>query len=416
MQASLSILVTRAAHLLALGVAPFAISPDPKAPDAPVIAAIASGVAIAATCGGAAWARARLATRPAAVGAALAWLAVASALGASVFCDRQGLPVGLALPLVGVLLWASVAAFAGAVAARAGRSAAIGAAPVAVLAAALIASAAPWLGSAEAARWRAVHVDPTHGRAVAAIVGDRIASGDVEGAGAIADRCLSDRPSACACLTLRADVALHRAGGDARAPVEAAIGACPRDAAARLIAARWLARTGDATGADRELATASVLDPDPADLAFTRATALERAGRYPEALAAADEAIAAGAGRDARLLAAALRISKNDLEAAGAALDGLAAAFPKDPEVRYDLALVADKGGSFNAAREGYLATLRLDPKHRSARYNLALLTLRAGAFDEAAHHAEAFARTFPGDPSGPQLIGMVASAPRPKR
>jgi tetratricopeptide (TPR) repeat protein len=406
----LTVLVTRAAELVALGLAPFALSPAPSGPT-PTGTAAAAALALAAIAGGAAWGRARLASKAAAWGAALAWLAVAASLGASLWADRKGQPIGLALPFVAPLVWGAIAAFAGAIAARAGKHVALGAAPVAVVGAALLSTAAPWVRSRDALAWRALALDPDDRRALALLTAPKLAARDLVGLAAIADRCLAATPRACPCLALRVEIAAARPGGDTRPGLVAAQTACPRDAHVHLLAAEEAARAGDATAAEREIATATVLDPDPGELAYARAVMHERAGRFPEALAAADEAASLGYGRDAVLLAAAVRIGENDLGAAKATLGALAAENPNDAEVRYDLALLADKAGDYNGAREGYLAALRLDPKLRAARYNLTVLTLRSGVLDEAKHHANAYIKAFPEDPAGAKLMMMVVAA-----
>ncbi|WP_420894956.1 tetratricopeptide repeat protein [Sorangium cellulosum] len=70
----------------------------------------------------------------------------------------------------------------------------------------------------------------------------------------------------------------------------------------------------------------------------------------------------------------------------------------------YNLALIDDKRGDYNGAREGYLAALKADPRNADARYNLALLTFRAGIVEESRHHARKFLEAFPEDPRSGQL------------
>jgi Flp pilus assembly protein TadD len=71
---------------------------------------------------------------------------------------------------------------------------------------------------------------------------------------------------------------------------------------------------------------------------------------------------------------------------------------PENVPATYDLALCADRIGNYHDAREGYLATLRLDRSYADARYNLALLTYRAGALPEARHHLDELAAIAPDD------------------
>ena len=87
-----------------------------------------------------------------------------------------------------------------------------------------------------------------------------------------------------------------------------------------------------------------------------------------------------------------------------------------DADVAYDIALVADKRGDYNAARQGYLSVLRIDPDHANARYNVALLCQRKGVQDEAKHHARRFGEAHPDDARGKALLATVGEAPAPKR
>ena len=139
-----------------------------------------------------------------------------------------------------------------------------------------------------------------------------------------------------------------------------------------------------------------------------RAIELEAAGRFVEAQVEVERAIAAGAGRDAKLLAAKLAIQREDLDAATTLLEPLAAADPNDADAQYNLALVAQRRGSFNKARAGYLAALRADPNYAAARYNLAVMTWNAGAREEAQHHARKFLELRPDDPRAAELRHKV--------
>lgn len=72
---------------------------------------------------------------------------------------------------------------------------------------------------------------------------------------------------------------------------------------------------------------------------------------------------------------------------AAKALGEVARQSPQDVEAAYMGAREADAAGDYNAAREGYLKTLALEPHHGDARARLVELTERAGARDEARHH-----------------------------
>lgn len=141
---------------------------------------------------------------------------------------------------------------------------------------------------------------------------------------------------------------------------------------------------------------------------YRRALELEAAGRLVEAAAEVERAIAAGAGRDARLLATKLAILREDWDAAAPHLEHLLQENPRDADAQYNLGLVAQRRGSFNKARAAYLAALRADPSYAPARYNLAVLTWDAGARDEARHHAQKFLELAPGDPRAAELRRKV--------
>jgi tetratricopeptide (TPR) repeat protein len=141
---------------------------------------------------------------------------------------------------------------------------------------------------------------------------------------------------------------------------------------------------------------------------YLEALQLESAGRYVEAKIAVDQALAEGAGRDAKLLAAKLAILRNDLDTASNLLGPLAAAEPKDALVQYNLGLVAQRRNEYNKARTAYLAAVKADPAYAPARFNLAVLTWDANAKEEAQHHARKFLELAPTDPRAAELRAKV--------
>lgn len=151
-----------------------------------------------------------------------------------------------------------------------------------------------------------------------------------------------------------------------------------------------------------------------AERQYKEALELEAAGRHEEARIAVEQAIAGGAGRDAKLLAAKLAILREDLDEATRLLEPLAAD-GGDALVLYNLGLVAQKRGKYNNARSRYLAALKADPNYNPARFNLAVLTWEAGVKDEAQHHARKFIEAAPDDPNVAKLQGMLGGvAPAP--
>jgi tetratricopeptide (TPR) repeat protein len=151
--------------------------------------------------------------------------------------------------------------------------------------------------------------------------------------------------------------------------------------------------------------------PDDGSLLYALAVVRQRQGRKAEAADLAARAAHAGAGRDASLLELATRIELGELEKAQKSGAELVKKYPDDASIVYDVALVGDRLGRYNEAREGYLKALRLHPGLREARFNLALLTLRQGARDEAAHHARKFVEAWPEDPRGADLALRVSAA-----
>jgi Flp pilus assembly protein TadD len=72
---------------------------------------------------------------------------------------------------------------------------------------------------------------------------------------------------------------------------------------------------------------------------------------------------------------------------AAAVLGDILRKAPRDVDIAYLRARESDLAGDYNAAREGYLQTLALSPRHADARAALISLTARAGAHAEALHH-----------------------------
>ncbi len=140
---------------------------------------------------------------------------------------------------------------------------------------------------------------------------------------------------------------------------------------------------------------------------YVKALEFESAGRYVEARAEVEQAIAAGAGRDAKLLAAKLAILRSDLDTAANLLAPLAAD-GTDALVHYNIGLVAQQRNQYNKARSAYLAALKAEPNYAPARFNLAVLAWDAGVREEAQHHARKFLELAPDDPRAAELRTRV--------
>jgi tetratricopeptide (TPR) repeat protein len=152
---------------------------------------------------------------------------------------------------------------------------------------------------------------------------------------------------------------------------------------------------------------APAADLGAAETHYVQALELESAGRLVEARAEVDLALAAGAGRDARLLAAKLAILRNDLDGASNLLAPLGND-QADALVQYNIGLVAQRRNEYNRARTAYLAAVKADPNYAPARFNLAILTWDNGVREEAQHHARKFLELSPGDPRAAELSAKV--------
>lgn len=426
----LALYLTRALHLIALALAPKGLSPEPLPPHPLALRAALAAAALAALLVLSARFASFVGSRLARAGGALAWAAVATAIAAAMYWSGDRAPLARGAPLVALPLWASLATIAAASAEQwlgsSFKHKRMGSA-ILVLGVGVtqILGAAPYLGSREQLWWAALRRDSAHQRAVQEIVAPLLTKRKPDDIAKAADRCLrmhplregggAARPATCACLELRAEARLAaRAAEEALQDAQTGRARCPARKSSRAILAQALARAGHAEAAEREAQAGLAEGGDPAKLRYALALAYERAGRYPEAIQEAARAVDAGAGREARLLAGALAILINDLDAAVRWLDPLSKDDPTDPEVRYNLALIADKRGDFNGARQGYLAALKADPRNADARYNLALLTFHAGVIDEARHHVRKLMDMSPDDPRGQQLarsIGLPAQA-----
>ena len=414
-------LLLRAAHLLALAIAPPLFSPAPSTAQVPPAAAIAAGLVLVALIVGAGRLRHRLPGPHGLAAAALLGAAVAAAVVAGdVFQGDRG-PLGRGVVYVAVPLWAGLAVVAGAVAERRlriRRARIAGAALVVALGGGLFAASMGDLSSPERMWIAALRHDGDDSAAVDALIRVPLHARKYDAVIAVLDRCRASAPRACACVAGRVEVALHTL--PSKQAIDEAVAAsqrCPDSASMRAALAETLAFHGDPEQAE-QAARAGLQRSDDARLHYALCLALDREGRAAEAIEEAKRAVKLGAGRDASLALGSMCITSGDLATAEEALRAIVAADLGDADAQFDLALVADKRNDYNRAREAYLTTLRVDPRYAAARNNLVYLTFREGALDEARHHAERFAAAFPDDPRGPVLARLVAAAsaaPKPQ-
>ncbi len=406
--------LVRAVHLLSLAFVPQVFSPEPRLPDAIAVRSFLSLLVLAALVGGAIRFRNGLGTRDAKLAAGLWFLAVGSALAGAAFHSGNDAPLARGVPTVGLFVWSALAMTAVAAVRRwlgdAQRKPRVVAAIVVLgLGAMLYVDASPLLASPESMWWDALRHDPTHDRAIAALSQPLLRARKYDDAKKVASRCITLAPQNCACQEVQAEAHLgSRALPDAIAAARIATQRCPTRASTRVVLAEALAMNGQTAAAAEEAQLGIELGGDRARLEYARALAFERSGQYDDARVAVLRAIAAGAGRDAKLLASVLSILDGDLEGAAAWLTPLLVENPSDIDAQYNLALVADRQNDYNKARQGYLAVLRLDPKNMGARYNLALLTWRNEVAEEARHHARKFMDAYPDDPRNAHLATMM--------
>jgi tetratricopeptide (TPR) repeat protein len=419
----------RLAQLLGLCVAPRWLSPEPMPSNADG-GVVAVAVIVMLLAG--AWQFQRsLRTRLARYAAALFWLAVAAAAAAALYFSGSRGPLGRAVPLVAPFMWAALATAAAAAADRLitrplpHRAVLAGILCIA-LGGALVASAVGMLASRPRMYERAVELEPDNEIAIAALAPELVAR-DVVAAHATAVGCLRARPDACTCHVLRTETDLALRDVDA-AITHGRTGAalCPTHVKVHAVLADALAQSGAhaeaLVAADRGADLVDLGAPSHGaepELHLARAAALEGLGRTAEARTAAERAVGVGGGRLAKLRATALAISAGDLEAADGWIIKMLADDLNDADAVYNAGLVAQKRGDYNAARERYLATLRLDPLFAVARYNLAVLTWQRGARDEAINHVKTFVEAYPYDDRGASLVAMIGAAPpgeRPQR
>jgi tetratricopeptide (TPR) repeat protein len=414
----------RALYALLLAVAPTSFSPEPLAPGGLALVlwqvACVLSIAVIALLGRrfAIWGGSRLAG----IAAALGWIAAAMALVVPLYYSGEAAPLLRGVPLVAVPLWAGLACAAAVIAGRSRdvtfhSREAVAAALVLALGAVQIGRGVSLSRAHDRMWWAALWLDPNHDRAAFELVKEPLHHGRVDDARRIADCCIVLLPSSCACLDLRVEVELAAHGVDAAVTdARRAVDQCPATTYARAELVAALGQQGKIAAAEEEAILGIEQGGPAARLHLSLANAYNQAGRNAEALVEARKAIDAGAGRDAKLLAAAIAILNGDLDGSEALLRPLVAADAKDADAQYDLGLCADKRGDNGAARQAYTAALFADPKQYGARYNLALLAWRTGSPGEGREHVQKLREAFPGDPGVDRLAQTIAGPSPPSK
>jgi tetratricopeptide (TPR) repeat protein len=272
-----------------------------------------------------------------------------------------------------------------------------------------VGTSAGMLSSRERMWWQTLRLDPENAAARIAFVDPLLRAGRHEELVELTAGCPSRPPEVeCGCREIGIEAELRaRDAAGARAASLAIAPRCATRASFAALNAQALAIAGENSLAIAESTRGLGLPHrrgDEARLRYALAMGLERGGRYDEATAEVERALASGAGADAALLASGLAILRGDYGGATERVRAVLADDPSDPRALYNQALIADHEGRYNEARQGYLSVLAVEPNHADARWNLARLTWRAGVRDEARHHARRFAESFPNDPRSGEL------------
>jgi tetratricopeptide (TPR) repeat protein len=409
--------VTRAAWLLLLAIAPPLVSPEPAPAANAIAAATVAVVFFAAVLYGALALRSWGGSTLARVAAALIWVAVAAALGTAFYFQGARAPLGRGVLFVAVPIWAALAMTAVWVAERRlGKGPRVK--PIAVAAtvaagAILFALASAWLTSPTKMWWEALRRDAEHPRAIVELTRSAVQARDYTTARAITDKCLELHPASCRCKAERIEIAIRsRAFVEALEQAFMASSLCRGDAYVHALYAETLGLNGRAAEAEDEALRGLGLGGPEGRLRYALALGLSGMGKDAEAVVEAKRALQLGAGRGPALLIAASALGRGDHNEATQVLTPIVAADPNDADAQYDLALAADRAGDYNRARSGYLAALRADPTFVNARYNLVILTHRRGVVEESRHHVRRFVEEFPGDKRGADLARLVGLPP----
>ncbi len=228
-----------------------------------------------------------------------------------------------------------------------------------------------------------------------------VAIASVKRSAAAGDRCAYAEAAARACL----DADLHAL---VQPLLNAAPKTCKNGSVLQGEGAEALARAGDrdlAKQAANRVIAADSKNPY-AELALARLAYDDN--QMKQCNEHATKAFDLGRGAEADRLIGRAQLALGDFKTAEAHYQAVLKANPNDAEAAFSAAVCNDKLGHYLAAREGFLQTLRIDPKHVEARKYLVLLTFRKGAKAEARHHLDKLAEVVPKD--SPLLAELEAT------
>ena len=182
-----------------------------------------------------------------------------------------------------------------------------------------------------------------------------------------------------------------------QAALDAAPKGCPRAAILQGERAEALARAGSVTA---EQTAQEAIKAEPANPYALLALARLSYDKNQMTLCSdyAEKALQRGRGAEASRLIGRSDLARGRFKEAQEQYQNVLHTNDQDAEAAFSTAICADKLGNYLQAREGFLQTLRIDPKHVEARRYLVVLTFKAGAKDEARHHFQKLAELLPKD------------------
>lgn len=231
-----------------------------------------------------------------------------------------------------------------------------------------------------------------------------VAIANVKRSAAAGDRCTYAEAAARACL----DADLHAL---VQPLLNAAPKTCKNGSVLKGEGAEALARAGDRDLAKQVANGVAATDPKNAYAELALARLAYDDNQMKLCNEHATKALDLGRGAEADRLIGRAQLALGDFKTAEAHYQAVLKANPNDTEAAFSAAVCNDRLGHYMAAREGFLQTLRIDPKHIEARKYLVLLTFRKGAKAEARHHLDKLAEVLPKDsPVLAELEAMLAT------
>ncbi|NUP07263.1 MAG: tetratricopeptide repeat protein [Polyangiaceae bacterium] len=411
-------LLSRVAHLLALLFAPKLLVPEPSEADG-VLALFGALALVLPILGSIALFR-RYESLESKVAVALWALADIALVSQAHFTLANGVPLLRGFYIAAPPVWAALGATLATLAAQhlgvSFKNKRAGAFVITVAIGIFIfRDAHEYVASTRAQWFRTLDADPAHEQALLALADDLADPASSQRL----EACVSRRPDACVCRTIRAERAVERD----RFPLaleEIQEARCEdtawktRSATVRALSLALLRRYDEAA----ELLASTADDPSNKARRLLTSALVAHGKGQTEALDLARQAAAAGAGRTAELMVIELSIQRNQVADAQTELAAYLKKHPDDPPAVFNAALLTEGQGDYNKTREAYhrFLRLRLDPEQSrtmgaTARYKLAMLAYNQGALDEARNSARKFAESYPDDPRKDSLLTLVGLA-----